>query len=275
MRHRTAYDSLVIFLYSTGKENLLPVEFRNAIPYSTKSTWRNIDFSKYRGSELRGSLDQPLEQAELYLKYRELKAVHRALTRMFVSVYPLLDPVKTALFQVKQHRELLVETILRFKNTLAIEKALKLFRLSRATFQRWMAETRASCDESFFHWCNKTYPMQLMRGEVNQIRQFLSDSAFSHWPVSSLAYYCSRENIVHASLGTWYKLRKLLGIERKRHRKIKKTKGIVSTASDQYWHMDVTRYTSDDNMLHYIYLLSDNYSKKILAWSVDPRLKME
>ncbi|MEW6470044.1 MAG: integrase core domain-containing protein, partial [Bacteroidota bacterium] len=41
------------------------------------------------------------------------------------------------------------------------------------------------------------------------------------------------------------------------------------------WHMDVTRYTSDDNMLHYIYLLSDNYSKKILAWSVDPRLKME
>ncbi|MEW6468929.1 MAG: hypothetical protein AB1458_08400, partial [Bacteroidota bacterium] len=128
MRHRTAYDSLLIFLYSTGKESLIPMELRNTIPHSTKSTWRSIDFSKYRGSELRGCLDQPLEQAELYLRYKELKTVHRALTRMFVSVYPLLDLVKTALFQVKQHRELLVETILRFKNTLAIEKALKLFR---------------------------------------------------------------------------------------------------------------------------------------------------
>src|SRR5687767_15553883 len=115
MRHRTAYDSMVIFLYSSGKENLIPVDFRNTIPHSTKSTWRKIDYSRYRGFELRGSLDQSLQQAELYLRYRHLKNIHRAITKMFIAMCPLLDLIKPAVFQVKQHRELIVDTILRFK----------------------------------------------------------------------------------------------------------------------------------------------------------------
>jgi putative transposase len=275
VRRRTAYDSLVIFLYNSGKEQLLPVEFRKSIPYSTQSVWRNIDYSKYRGAELRKEFEQPLDQAVLYKKYQELKTVHCAITRIFILLYPVIDLVKSAMFKVKAHRALIVDIALRFCPVVDVNRIVKLFRISRATFQRWVLESKVNCSGSFFNWCNKAYPMQLAGREVNKIKQMLLDPGFAHWPVNSLAYYCSREGIIQASLSTWYKIRKLLDIKRTRYKKIIKRKGIVSVRPNEYWHMDVTRFVTDDNMLHYIYLLSDNFSKKILAWRVGLSLRME
>lgn len=275
MRTRSSYDSFVIFLYNSGKEQLLPAEFRRSIPYSTQSVWRNIEYSKYKGAELRKEFEQPLDQAVLYKDYRELKSLHRAVTKIFILLYPVIDLVKTAVFNVKAHRELIIDTMLRFKDIVPVSTSIKLFRISRGTFQRWVLEVKVKCTGSFFHWCNKAYPMQLASREVNKIKQMLLDPGFAHWPVNSLAYYCSREGIVQASLSTWYKIRKLLDIKRTRYKKITKRKGIVSVRPNEYWHMDVTRFTTDDNMLHYIYLLSDNFSKKILAWRVGLSLRME
>jgi transposase InsO family protein len=234
-----------------------------------------VDYSKYKGSELRREFEQPLDQAVLYQQYRELKAVHRAVTKIFILLSPVIDLVKVAVFNVKQHRELIVDTILRFKEALPVKDAVRIFRISLPTFQRWVLEAKVSCSGSFFHWCSKAYPRQLVSSEANIIKRFLTDPEFMHWPVNSLAYYCSREGIVQASLSTWYKIRKLLNIKRTRYKKIIKRKGIVSVRPNQYWHMDVTRFTTDDNMLHYIYLLSDNFSKRILAWRVGVSLKME
>jgi hypothetical protein len=43
----------VVFLYAIGREDLLPLEFRKKIRYSTVPTWRKTDYSQYPGHEYR------------------------------------------------------------------------------------------------------------------------------------------------------------------------------------------------------------------------------
>lgn len=64
MRTRKAYDSAVIFLYATGRENILPLKFRRSIPYSTISSWRKTDYSRFIGSEYRKILINAFDQLQ-------------------------------------------------------------------------------------------------------------------------------------------------------------------------------------------------------------------
>ncbi len=41
--------------------------------------------------------------------------------------------------------------------------------------------------------------------------------------------------------------------------------GIVSIRPNEYWHIDITHFTTNDGVKHCIYFLPDNFSRKILA----------
>jgi len=60
---KNKYDTSVVFLYAVGKENLLPAEFRKQIPYSTISSWRKADYSRYMGHEFRYFFDDAFDKA--------------------------------------------------------------------------------------------------------------------------------------------------------------------------------------------------------------------
>jgi hypothetical protein len=90
---KNKYDSSVVFLYSIGKEYLLPEYFRKQIPYSTIADWRKTDYSEYLGHEFRYFFDQALSNAELKFKYYHLKKTMMSLARSWVTLSHVLVPI--------------------------------------------------------------------------------------------------------------------------------------------------------------------------------------
>jgi len=50
---------------------------------------------------------------------------------------------------------------------------------------------------------------------------------------------------------------------------------LKATFPNQYWHADITIFKTLDNVKQYIYLVVDNYSRKILSWDMADRVSGE
>jgi len=105
----------------------------------------------------------------------------------------------------------------------------------------------------------------------------LNDPAYQYWPVSSIALYALRNNILPLSLNTWYKYVHKLGIKRPRpqSRRKKSEVGIRAQRPHQLWHADITVFVTVDQIKHYIYCVVDNYSRKILSCRAYSSVKAE
>src|SRR5579859_5952146 len=81
---------------------------------------------------------------------------------------------------------------------------------------------------------------------------------------------CLRNGTLPLALNTWYKYAKRLSLTRLKTdgRRKKHVEGIRAISPNQIWHADITRFVTSDNQIHYIYLVVDNFSRKILSWFV-------
>jgi putative transposase len=65
-----------------------------------------------------------------------------------------------------------------------------------------------------------------------------------------------------------------LGLHKRNVKKKKQKRGSIEAEDvDEVWHMDVTQIKSKEGIVHYLHLLIDNYSRKILSWHMDTRLR--
>lgn len=271
---RNTYDTLVILLFILRQEDLLPAEFVAQIPYSTRCGWRDQSEKKFIGSQFRDEFMPELRRSGLFRKYKHLKKVLYAVQNIYTALADFFELVRIKLHDMKEYREKVCDVISEFSSVLSAEKIRGLFHISQATHQRWLFEIKSRCSESFSGFCFKTHPNQLSRPEIATIKKFLTDPAFFHWPVCSIAWYCAREGILSVSVATWYRYRKLLGIVRKRFRRPAKKEGLKSSCPNEFWHLDVTKIQTSDLVWHYVYMLKDNFSKKILAWRLATKLSM-
>jgi len=163
-----------------------------------------------------------------------------------------------------------VKIIDRIKGSLGLINVLHYFDISVSTFRLWSMETFTSCFYSIVNKCNRIYPTQLSNPEITKLKEKLLSPQYEYWPVSSIALESLRNGSLPLALNTWYKYRKRLGIElcRPKDRRKKKVEGIRATQPNQIWHPDITRFVTVDNQIHYIYLVVDNFSRKILSWFV-------
>lgn len=85
-----------------------------------------------------------------------------------------------------------------------------------------------------------------------------------------MALHALRSNVLPLSLNTWYKYVNRLGLSRKvpSDRRKKNHVGIRAERPHQVWHADITAFVTSDQVRHYIYLVADNFSRKIVAWKV-------
>lgn len=271
---RNTYDTLVILLFMLKQEHLLPNSFVAQIPYSTRSSWRNQAEQKFIGSQFRKEFKSELRRTELHQKYKNLKKVLDAVERIYVSFADFFDLVRIKLNDLKEYREKVCDVISEFSSVMPVEKLRKVFHISQSTHQRWLFEIKSKCRESFSGFCFNSHPNQLSRPEIATIHKFLTDPKFAHWPVCSIAWYCAREGIMSISVATWYRYRQVLGIVRKRFRRPIKKDGLKSSHPNEYWHLDVTKIQTSELGWHYVYMLKDNFSKKILAWRLATKLSM-
>jgi putative transposase len=99
----------------------------------------------------------------------------------------------------------------------------------------------------------------------------LPSGSFSARPLCSIYFKGVRDGLFHFSLRTLYKYCKVLGLKKYALKNFKPKHGLTSKYANQYWNADITLYRSADGVLHYIYLVMDHYSKKILSWAISQK----
>ena len=115
---------------------------------------------------------------------------------------------------IREQKEKVVNTVLQAAKTITVQNAVKIFGISRATFQNSLTQVKFKCENSVFSLCRKQYPNQLRSPEVEQMKSLLTAPYFKHWPIVSICYYAIRKGLLSASPATWYKYNKLLGIRK-------------------------------------------------------------
>jgi transposase InsO family protein len=111
--------------------------------------------------------------------------------------------------------------------------------------------------------------------EVATIKEMVLAPEHRHMPLGTLAVYAQRMGKVFASVTTWAKLvrERRWRRPRKRLHPPKPTIGVRATRPDETWHIDVTVLKLLDGTRAYLHAVIDNYSRKILAWTLGTRLE--
>lgn len=268
---KNKYDTSVVFLYSIGKEHLLPAEFRRKIPHSTIYNWRKFNYGEYLGNEFRLFFDQAFSSAELNYRYHALKKQMMSLARSWVALSHIMLPIVKSLQGDKQSQNSILSAVNYMKGHLGFDRTLKLMGLSKTLYYQWTTEARFECFDSYTQLCVKRHPQQLEIEEIQKIKALLTNPETDHWPIASVAGDALRKRELVCSLYSWYKYAKLWGIYRKLVKKKRKTKGLIATMPNEYLHVDTTFYELIDNKKISISFVMDNYSKMILGWHVSEK----
>ena len=269
---RTSYDTAIKHLYRKGLEEALPKAVRKSIPRSTIHRWRHESDDKYLGAELNELANHELEMLKEFARNRNARRIFMAYVRIGRFIQSVTSE-KTIRKLLKQKKEELMEVVERTSETLSMDQVLRCVGISRSTYNVWVLGMFNNCRRSSLDWCLVRQPHQLDTDEVQVMRDLLSDKQYEHWPVTSIAYHAQREGMLYASVSTWYKYSNILGLERKRapYKKKRSDKGIKAHAPNEIWHADVT-YFKVGLTTYYIYLVVDNFSKKIVSHLVSDTL---
>jgi putative transposase len=253
-----------------ARENLLSREIAVLIPRTNIWRWKNEPADKYKTFELnlRGAQDYDIIRS--FAQDRKAKRIFTAYVRLSKFFVTLAQSVPKFHKHVHNMRIQVVKTIDRIRGSLGLTNVLRAFNISVSTFRQWSMETFTSCFHSIVNKCNRIYPTQLSSPEIAALKEKLLSPQYQYWPISSIALDCLRNGTLPLALNTWYKYSKRLGIQmlKSKDRRKKQAEGIRAARPNQIWHADITRFVTLDNQVHYIYLVVDNFSRKILSWFV-------
>jgi putative transposase len=108
------------------------------------------------------------------------------------------------------------------------------------------------------------------------IKDMVLDPGLRHMPLRTLSLFAQRAGKVFVSVTTWARLVREHehGWRRPRMRvyPAKPTLGVRASRPNEYWHIDVTVLKLLDGTKTFLHAVIDNYSRKILAWTLAPRL---
>jgi putative transposase len=163
----------------------------------------------------------------------------------------------------------------RVKNLIGLKRVLRFFNISVPTFRNWSLQSLTECFESLTGACNRVFHNQLSRPEVLKLKEMVGDPQFQFWPVSSIALYALRKNILPLHINTWYKYVNKFGLVTSRppSRRKKNAVSVRAQHPHQIWHADITVFVTADHVKHYIYAVVDNFSRKILSWLITDSVK--
>jgi len=146
--------------------------------------------------------------------------------------------------------------------------ALKIAGLTTHAFHYHLNKLKYLCHDSVWAACLRRHPLQLSFKEVNIMKQLLNDERFICWPVSSIAYFAQRTELLAVSLSTWYKYLPKISFKKKIRPEKETQTGLITTAPNQFLHVDTTFWNIEHDVKAAIVFVTDNFSKAILGWSV-------
>lgn len=267
---RISWDTNVKHYIRNGLYNNLPNTIKEKIPKTNKHRWENETDDKYMGCEVASFIKEELELIKRTGASRNAKKVMETYFKLSDTYHEITGSIKGVMKQVALQKEKIVNAIEMATEFIAVEIALKVFNISRATYHNYKTLVINKCDASYFLWCVKQYPHQLLKKEIFQIKNYMENKAYSHWSKSSVYLLALRNKEFSFGLTTFYKYAKLLGFGKSRHLQPKiKYSSLTSNKPNEIWCADVTILKTTDNKKHYIHFLMDHYSKMILGYSVE------
>jgi putative transposase len=172
-----------------------------------------------------------------------------------------------------QIREAFINLIERTKKFIPEKQILKFFDMTQRRFSLWKANP-VGCTRAPRFECIASYPTQLTNDEISKVIKAFRDQTKASWSAFAIAATLVREGIVVASIPNILSYARDLGLHKSKIKKKKQKRGSIEAEDiDQVWHMDVTQVKSKEGIVHYLHLLIENYSRKILSWHLDTRLR--
>ncbi len=109
------------------------------------------------------------------------------------------------------------------------------------------------------------------------MRDLVESDDFKHFSLRSLSLDAQRLGTVFASYGTWCRMLRVYGWRRPRKRlyPAKPKVGIRATRPNEWFHIDVTIIRLLDGARCYLHAVMDGFSRRVLAWTLRPRLSAE
>ena len=242
------------------------------IPRSTIRSWIHRGMPDVISCDLAAD-----DHAELIAQIERLR--HR--TALLGAVVALLVAVlRASKIQLDYERfpnggakRILLRAIDRTRKVLPLGAALRITRLSASRYHGWCRD-EAGCDLDDQPSCPRVVPTRLTPDEVENMRKMVESDDHRHMSLRALALHAQRIGRVLASPSTWYRLVKSAGWTRPRKRiyPAKPKIGIRAKAPGELLHLDVTIIRLLDGTRAYLHALIDNYSRRILSWSLEERL---
>lgn len=212
-------------------------------------------------------VEEHTELIQLLFRYEKLLAAARVLLAVFKLYEKTLLSFKNGKRKLLEQRDILHHIGSYAQDKIPARVLARLLNTSTSFVKNSLL--KQPCVHSPFRVCKRIFPGQLTSIEVHTIRKYLTDVRFLHWPLSSVYYQALRERKLYCSLSTFYKYARKTGITRKRHlfRKDRYRKGIRASLPLEIIHMDFTMQRLQDGTKIYYHFITDNFSRKILAWS--------
>ena len=259
-------------IVETGDANLFPTL---AIPDSTRRSWLS-----------RGAADVvTLSEADA-----AIVELHSRIAKLEKKIAILVTVVRLLVTLVRVSGATLAETrvpsasakrrvlraVARAERVLGRDAALRILGLTVGRMREWSRrEIRCALEDA--PPCPRSVPGRLTRDERSTVRDMVEADEFKHLSLRSLALLGKRLGNVFASYGTWSRLVRDHRWRRPRRRlyPAKAKTGIRASAPNEWWHVDVTIIRLVDRTRTYLHAVVDNYSRRVLAWTLQPKLCAE
>ncbi|PQV48796.1 hypothetical protein CLV33_1041, partial [Jejuia pallidilutea] len=267
---RQSWDTNVKHYFRLGLENALPKRFKSSIPSSNISRWKREAKNKYKGSEVAEYINQELQLIKRFNQSSNIKNIVNGYFTLCDTLHKLIAPIKNLKSLYKDQKALIVNTVESLRDIIAINDALRVFNISRTTYQTYKTIVIHKCEASYFKWCTKRISNQLLREEVLTIKHYMEHEDYKFWSKSSIYLKAVRDEALCCGLSTFYKYCRLLGFKTlKSYAKQKGYNALKTTMPNEVWCADVTFFKTDDGAKHYIHILMDHFSKKVLGYSIE------
>ncbi|NGX85371.1 DDE-type integrase/transposase/recombinase [Aequorivita sp. KMM 9714] len=268
---RNSWDTSIKHLTRSGAiDYVLTAEQIASIPRSNISRWKNEADDKYSFCELNDIITQEIELIKRLNQSSNIKKINQGYFKLADTFHKVISKVKGLKSLIKGQKEIIIDVIEQVKDFIPINTALKVFNISRSTFENYKSILIHKCEVSYFNWCTKRFPNQLLPKEVKTIKTYMDDDNYKHWSKSSIYLKSLRDEKLQCCVSTFYKYCRLLGFKnRPRRKKSDSYTPVRTTRPNKLWCADVTIFKTADNVKHYIHFLIDHYSKMILGYRIE------
>lgn len=176
MQQRKSWDTAVKHYVRNNLFENLPESIQVQVSSSNKSRWMNESESKYTGCEVAEFIQEEIELIKRINQSTRIKAINQTYFNLAEKLQNIIGSVKGIKKTIANHKEEIINAIENAKKYVTIDSALRLFSLSRSTYQHYKTLVINKCDSSYFLWCVKKYPHQLLNKEIFTIKEYMSSS---------------------------------------------------------------------------------------------------